>query len=81
MGKTICKIVLQKIRKARIMTVERILNTGINCAFEIFRKTPLLKTDADRFGSKTICVCFKLLAFYETASYNGGKNIGEKYYD
>jgi len=36
----------------------RILSTGINCAFEIFRKTPLLKTDADRFYAEKIWVCF-----------------------
>jgi len=46
-----------------------ILNTGINCAFEIFRKTVLQTVSAaKRFAS----ILF-FLAFYESAIYGGGK--------
>jgi hypothetical protein len=35
----------------------------------------LLKIDASRFADKTVCVCFKFLAFYKNADYDGGQHI------
>jgi hypothetical protein len=44
-------------------------------AFRIFCKTPGLKTDANRFIGKTVCVHFKFLAFYKSADDAGGNYI------